>query len=80
MYYVPAGIFAKADPALAAASGLSPEALDALDWGPFIVNNLFPVTRGNIVGGLCCVGLAYAYAFRKPAEKPEPVNELSCHQ
>ena len=75
MYYIPAGIFAKSDPALAAASGLSPEALDALNWSTFAINNLVPVTLGNIVGGLCCVGLAYAFAYRK-AEGQSPVAEV----
>lgn len=66
MYYVPAGIFAKADPALAVASGLSPQALEQLNWGAFLVNNLIPVTLGNIVGGVCFVGMAYWFIFRNP--------------
>ncbi|MDR1776197.1 MAG: formate/nitrite transporter family protein [Desulfovibrio sp.] len=62
MYYIPAGIMAKANAAWATASGLSPEKLDALTWGAFVVNNLVPVTLGNIVGGAVFVGLAYWYA------------------
>ena len=69
MYYVPAGIFAKADPALAAASGLPPQALEQLGWGTFLTNNLLPVTQGNIVGGLCFVGMAYWFVFREPARE-----------
>ena len=69
MYYVPAGIFAKADPLLAAASGLSPQALEGLGWGAFLANNLLPVTLGNIVGGLGFVGMAYWFAFREPARE-----------
>lgn len=62
MYYIPAGIFAKAD--FGAISGVSAEALDALTWGG-MVNNLIPVTLGNIVGAAVFVGLAYFVAFRK---------------
>jgi formate/nitrite transporter len=63
MYYIPAGIMAKANPAWAKASGLSSEALDALTWSGFIVNNLVPVTLGNIAGGAGFVGLAYWFAY-----------------
>lgn len=51
MFYVPAGLFAKSVPAyaeLAVAAGLD---LSALTWGNFILNNLVPVTIGNIIGG-----------------------------
>ena len=63
MYYIPAGIMAKSNPAWATASGLSPEKLDALTWSAFALNNLLPVTLGNIVGGLGFVGMAYWYAY-----------------
>ena len=62
MYYIPAGLFAKAD--FGALSGVAPEALDALTWGGMI-NNLIPVTLGNIVGAAVFVALAYFVAFRK---------------
>jgi formate/nitrite transporter len=65
MYYIPAGIMAKSNAAWAAASGLSSEALDALTWGSFAINNLLPVTLGNIVGGLGFVGMAYWFSYRK---------------
>ena len=51
LFYVPAGLFAKSIPtyaALAAESGLD---LSALTWGHFLLNNLLPVTIGNILGG-----------------------------
>ena len=66
MYYVPAGILAKANPAWATASGLSAADLDALTWTAFFLRNLAPVTLGNIVGGFIFVGLAYWYAYLKP--------------
>ncbi len=64
MYYISAGIFAKSNPLWASASGLSAEALDALNWGTFLLKNLLPVTLGNIVGGGIFVGMAYWFSFR----------------
>jgi formate/nitrite transporter len=67
MYFLTAGILAKSNPIYAQASGLAPNKM--ID-GAGIVNNLIPVTLGNIVGGAVMVGLAY-YAVYKyiPAKK-----------
>jgi formate/nitrite transporter len=65
MYYIPAGIFAKDNPAWSAASGLSDQALASLGWQSFALGNILPVTLGNIVGGGLFVGLAYLGAYRK---------------
>lgn len=51
MYYVPAGLFALTVPQyaeLATSAGLN---TSALTWSGFLVNNLLPVTIGNIIGG-----------------------------
>lgn len=63
MYYIPAGIIAKSNPSLAAAIAdkITPEKLEMLNWNTFFVNNLVPVTLGNIVGG--CVFVAGIYWF-----------------
>ena len=61
MYYIPAGIFAKANPAYAALAmetyGYTTLQLESLNWVTFAVKNLVPVTLGNIVGGMVFVGL-----------------------
>lgn len=61
MYYIPAGIFAAANPAYVQAAesayGYTAATLEALTWGNFLINNLIPVTLGNIVGGMVFVGL-----------------------
>ena len=61
MYYIPAGIFAKANPTYASvaleAYGYTTLQLDSLNWTNFVVKNLVPVTLGNIVGGMVFVGL-----------------------
>ena len=61
MYYIPAGIFAAANPAYVQAAesayGYTAATLEALTWGNFLIKNLIPVTLGNIVGGMVFVGL-----------------------
>jgi formate/nitrite transporter len=73
MYYIPAGIMAKANAdyvQLAQVLGMSPDALKSLTWGSFAVNNLIPVTLGNIVGGGIFVGMAYWFAYKKASTAP----------
>ncbi len=65
MYFVPMGIFLKGTGA-AAAAGLD---LTNLTWGSFIVNNLIPVTIGNMVGGALVVGLLYWLVYVKQDAK-----------
>lgn len=68
MYYIPAGILAKSNPALveaAATLGVTPEKLSHLNWNTFLINNLLPVTLGNIVGGGIFVAAIYWYVYIK---------------
>lgn len=65
MYFIPYGIFLKNDAALTEiVAGFGAKA-DALTWSGFVVNNLVPVTLGNIVGGAIFVGFAYFMVFAK---------------
>lgn len=64
MYYIPAGILAKSNPDFLAATGLGADALTNLNWSGFFVNNLIPVTLGNMVGGILFVAIAYWYSYR----------------
>jgi formate/nitrite transporter len=65
MYYIPAGIMARSNPVFSELAGLSQEMLDKLTWSGFFINNLIPVTLGNIVGGGLFVGMAYWYSYKK---------------
>ena len=59
MYYIPAGLMAKAVPAyaqLAADMGLD---LSALTLGNFLLKNLLPVTLGNMTGGVALGALLW---------------------
>ncbi len=68
MYYVPAGIFAKNSDAYvlkAKSIGVSTESINNLNWNNFFYNNLFPVTLGNIIGGLFFVGVVYWMVYKE---------------
>lgn len=73
MYYIPAGIMAKANPewvAKAMEHGLTAEKLAHLNWTTFAVNNLVPVTIGNIIGGGILVAGVYGFVYlNKSKEK-----------
>jgi len=68
MFFIPMGItVAAANPqAAATALNMTPEAVTALyTYGNFFVNNLIPVTLGNIVGGSFFVGGIYWMIYLK---------------
>ncbi|SNT02276.1 formate/nitrite transporter [Anaerovirgula multivorans] len=74
MYYIPAGILAKTNPTWTEASQLTAEQLSKLNWGTFFVNNLIPVTLGNIIGGVLFVGGIYWYVYLK--NKKDAVTDI----
>lgn len=73
MYFIPLGLLIKqfapaafwASDALAKATptAITIEAFSRLTWGNFFINNLIPVTLGNIVGGAGMVGLVYWFVY-----------------
>jgi formate/nitrite transporter FocA (FNT family) len=65
MYYIPAGILAKSNTKFTEILNLPQEVLDSLTWKSFFINNLVPVTLGNIVGGGIMVAGAYWLAYKK---------------
>ncbi len=76
MFFIPMGLLVAQIPAIvdvAAASAGSPEAIAAFKlavtnvftWKQFIMNNLIPVTLGNIVGGSIMVGSLYWFSYLK---------------
>jgi formate/nitrite transporter len=68
MYFIPMGILLKSNALVVSASGLGDGAAN-LTWRAFLVNNLVPVTLGNIVGGAIFVGGAYYLAYLKPVSQ-----------
>lgn len=71
MYFIPVGILIKgfAPPTFWATTGLDAGNYADLTWGAFFLNNLLPVTIGNIIGGTVLVGAVYwAVYLRKRAK------------
>ena len=67
MYYIPAGLLAKHGEAYynaAIMAGMTPDQLDSMTVGKFFLNNLLPVTLGNIVGGVVFVALPLYLIYR----------------
>ncbi|MCX4187894.1 formate/nitrite transporter family protein [Methylophaga sp. OBS4] len=61
MYFIPAGLVAKADPAMLQPLGYL--VLDKLTISGFLWHNLIPVTLGNMLGGGLFVGLVYWFIY-----------------
>ncbi|HSJ92607.1 MAG TPA: formate/nitrite transporter family protein, partial [Gaiellaceae bacterium] len=40
---------------------------DGLAWGAFLLDNLLPVTIGNVFGGAVMVGAVYWFVYLRPA-------------
>jgi formate transporter len=65
MYFIPMGLFIKDfDASFATATTLD---LSGLTWGTFLVNNLLPVTIGNIIGGAVLVAAVYWSVYLRRA-------------
>ncbi len=65
MYFIPMGLFLKNQAMFEAV--LSPAILEGLTLKTFFVNNLIPVTIGNLIGGVLFVGVFYWNAYLRPA-------------
>jgi formate transporter len=78
MYFIPAGLLLKNDPqVLAAAQDIlkgTPD-LSNLTLSGFILDNLLPVTIGNIIGGAVFVGIVHWFLFLRPAAV-EPIRRI----
>lgn len=74
MYFIPAGIFASSNENFTALSGLAQESLSNLTWQGMLINNLLPVTLGNIVGGAIFVACGYWFALQKDKGSVNLVN------
>ncbi|MGW8225471.1 MAG: formate/nitrite transporter family protein [Anaerolineales bacterium] len=61
MYFIPMGLLINTfDPGFAATANLD---LSNLTWGAFLIDNLLPVTIGNIIGGSVFVAAIYWSVF-----------------
>jgi formate transporter len=71
MYFISVALFIKqfAGPGFWEAIGKTPADYASLTWGSFFINNLLPVTIGNIIGGGVFVAAIYWLIFLRPAKK-----------
>jgi formate transporter len=70
MYFVPIALLVKDfAPQYAASTGIAPEKLATLTWGNFLLNNLLPVTIGNIIGGAVLVAAVYWFVFLRQSKR-----------
>lgn len=78
MYFIPAGLLIKNLPKVLEAAktlqGAAPD-LSKLTLAGFLFNNLFPVTLGNIVGGVVFIGAIYWFVYLRPSAI-EPVRKF----
>jgi formate transporter len=66
MYFIPLGLLLRTQPAVVEAAALPPDALANLTLSGFLVDNLLPVTIGNILGGTVLVGGVYWLVYLRP--------------
>lgn len=71
MYLVPIGLFVKAEASAGfwAASSRGPADYGELTWSAFVLENLLPVTLGNVVGGAGLVGLVYWFIYLRQGSR-----------
>ena len=85
MYFVPMGLLIRAGAPQSFWTAIGKTAADYgnLTWDRFLINNLLPVTIGNIIGGALMVGAVYWFVYLRPhatelaangAVKPEAFN------
>jgi formate transporter len=80
MYFIPIALFIKqlAPASFWQTTGLNPADYGSLNWSAFFVNNLLPVTIGNIIGGVVLVGAAYWLIYlRKKPTTPQTRKEAA---
>jgi len=69
MYFIPVALLVKygGSPTFFDAIQKTPADFPHLTWGGFFLNNLLPVTIGNMIGGIVLVGLVYWFIYRRKA-------------
>jgi formate transporter len=66
MYFIPMGLFVKADSSWLEGRENVPD-LSTLTWPNFLVDNLVPVTIGNLIGGTVMVAAVYWFVYLRPS-------------
>jgi formate/nitrite transporter len=71
MYFIPEAILVlnHGDAQFLAVANTSGNNYESVSWSNYILNNLLPVTIGNIIGGAVLVGLVYWFVFLRKMKK-----------
>jgi formate/nitrite transporter len=71
MYFIPIALLIKdyAPASFWEAIGKTPSDYASITWGSFLINNLIPVTIGNIIGGAVLVAAVYWAIFLRKSER-----------
>lgn len=85
MYFIPIGLFIKDwapasfwELSVVAGAGMTAASYSGLTWSAFLINNLLPVTIGNIIGGGVMVGLVYWFIYlRRPGTTAQATTQKS---
>ena len=70
MYFIPIGILIKSDSRFLASTPGLPDLSD-LTWRSFFLDNLLPVTIGNLIGGTLLVGAFYWFVYLRSPRRGE---------
>jgi formate transporter len=71
MYFIPVALLIKTNDAWVDATAGLPD-LSHLTWGHFLLDNLLPVTIGNIIGGGVMVGAVYWFVYLRRRSETSP--------
>ncbi|HEY0601983.1 MAG TPA: formate transporter FocA [Herpetosiphonaceae bacterium] len=76
MYFIPIGLLIKqfAPDSFWSLIGQSAADYPQLTWTAFVIDNLLPVTIGNLIGGSVLVGAVYWFLYLRPSMVPPPVQ------
>jgi formate transporter len=66
MYFIPYGLLVERDTQWASSPSGLPDT-SGLTWSAFFLDNLLPVTLGNIIGGSILVGAVYWFVYLRPS-------------
>ena len=70
MYFIPIGLLLRGHQHVVEIAGQNVEQLANLTWSGFVVNNLVPVTLGNLFGGTVMVAAVYWFIYLRRVSKP----------
>jgi formate/nitrite transporter len=70
MYFVPIGLFIRSGAPESFWASIGKTAADyaSLTWDKFLIDNLLPVTMGNVIGGALMVGAVYWFVYLRRKE------------